>query len=96
MVRKGWSDEQQLIAIESDTAAKIIVFGGRALGSSEKFTEVMTPLGDKLGAAIGASRAALDAGYALNDLQAARPARSSRHSCTLPPASPARSRTWPA
>ena len=51
------------------TAAKIIVSGGRALGSQEKFVEVMTPLADKLGAAMGASRAAVDAGYAPNDWQ---------------------------
>jgi len=47
------------------TAAKIIVSGGRGLGSSEKFNEVLTPLADKL----GASRAAVNAGYAPNDWQ---------------------------
>jgi electron transfer flavoprotein alpha subunit len=51
------------------TSAKIIVSGGRALGSSEKFAEVITPLADKLNAAMGASRAAVDAGYAPNDWQ---------------------------
>ena len=51
------------------TSAKTIVAGGRALGSSENFNELITPLANKLGAAIGASRAAVDAGYAPNDWQ---------------------------
>ncbi|MES4993698.1 MULTISPECIES: electron transfer flavoprotein subunit alpha/FixB family protein [Agrobacterium tumefaciens complex] len=51
------------------TSAKIIISGGRALGSSEKFQEVILPVADKLGAAVGASRAAVDAGYAPNDWQ---------------------------
>ncbi|MDX3978462.1 electron transfer flavoprotein subunit alpha/FixB family protein [Shinella sp.] len=51
------------------TSAKIIISGGRALGSSEKFQKVILPVADKLGAAVGASRAAVDAGYAPNDWQ---------------------------
>lgn len=59
--------------VESDrpelTSAKTIISGGRALGSKEKFMEVILPVADKLGAAVGASRAAVDAGYAPNDWQ---------------------------
>ncbi len=51
------------------TSAKIIISGGRALGSEEKFNSVIIPVADKLGAAVGASRAAVDAGYAPNDWQ---------------------------
>jgi electron transfer flavoprotein alpha subunit len=51
------------------TAARIIIAGGRALGSTENFKAVIEPVADKLGAAVGASRAAVDAGYAPNDWQ---------------------------
>jgi electron transfer flavoprotein alpha subunit len=51
------------------TAAKIIISGGRGLGSGEKYQEIVVPLADKLGAALGASRAAVDAGYVPNDYQ---------------------------
>lgn len=50
-------------------SARVVISGGRALGSLEKFREIILPVADKLGAAVGASRAAVDAGYAPNDWQ---------------------------
>jgi len=76
------------------TAAKIIVSGGRALGSAEKFTEVMAPLADKLNAGLGASRAQSMQATPRTTGKWARPARSSHRSCTSPAASRARSSIW--
>ncbi|HKP79504.1 MAG TPA: electron transfer flavoprotein subunit alpha/FixB family protein [Phenylobacterium sp.] len=68
--RSRFVDQQIVKSARPDLgAAKIVVSGGRAMGSAEEFHRVIEPLADKLGAAVGASRAAVDAGYAPNDYQ---------------------------
>ena len=78
------------------TSARIVISGGRALGSAEEFQEVILPVADKLGAAVGASRAASMRAMPRTTGRSARPARSSRRSSISPAAFPAPSSIWPA
>lgn len=65
-----WLSEERSHSVRPAlSSAKVVISGGRSLGSAEKFEQVLSPLADKLGAALGATRAAVDAGYAPNELQ---------------------------
>jgi electron transfer flavoprotein alpha subunit len=75
--------------------ARIVISGGRGLGNGENFKALLEPLADKLGAALGASRAAVDAGFVPRFIRSGRPARLLPRSFTLPSAYPVQFSTWP-